>query len=173
MARVTSTELTTRIASTDTALTLGGVAVVGAGLSISSRFPATRGLTSLLWDALDNDLPARSTLAVALGRNDTEAKSLVGDAWSEVEHAWATVADNTAARTRFQNQFAKLDAERSAQPSVAHEALARLIHAGVIECVVSLNWDTALEHAYRRLYGTSLPVGVLFKPHGDAARLSA
>ena len=66
MARVTSTELTTRIASTDTALTLGGVAVVGAGLSVSSRFPATRGLTSLLWDALDNDLPARSTLAVAL-----------------------------------------------------------------------------------------------------------
>lgn len=172
MARVTSTELTTRIASTDTALTLGGVAVVGAGLSISSRFPATRGLTSLLWDALDNDLPARSTLAVALGRNDTGAKSLVGDAWSEVEHAWATVAENTAARTRFQNQFAKLDAERSAQPSVAHEALARLIHAGVIECVVSLNWDTALEHAYQRLYGTSLPVGVLFKPHGDAARLS-
>lgn len=141
---------------------------MGAGLSISSRFPATRGLTSLLWDALDNDLPARSTLAAALGRDDTETKSLVGDAWSMVEQAWAAVAGSPVARARFQNQFAKLDAERSAQPSIAHEALARLIHAGVIECVVSLNWDTALERAYKRLYGTSLPVGVLFKPHGDA-----
>ena len=149
MAGATSTDLTTRIANTDTALALGGVAVVGAGLSISNRFPATRGLTSLLWDALDTDVVARSTLAVAFGRDDTEAKYLVGDTWTDVEQAWAAVAGSTAARARFQNQFAKLDAERSAQPSIAHEALARLIHAGVIECVVSLNWDTALERAYR------------------------
>lgn len=164
MAGADSTDLTARIANTDTALTLGGVAVVGAGLSISSRFPATRGLTSLLWDALDTDVAARWNLAVTLGRGDAEAKSLVGDAWSDVEQAWAAVAGSTAARARFQNQFAKLDGERSAQPSVAHEALARLIHAGVIECVVSLNWDTALERAYQRLYGTALPAGVLFKP---------
>lgn len=170
MARVASDNLAVRVANADTALTLGGVAVVGAGLSISSRFPATRGLTSLLWDALDNDLPARSALAAALRRDDTEAKSLVGDTWSEVEQAWAAVAVSAVARERFQDQFAKLDAERSAQPSIAHEALARLIHAGVIECVVSLNWDTALERAYQRLYGTSLPAGVLFKPHGDAGK---
>lgn len=35
--------------------------------------------------------------------------------------------------------------------------------------MVSLNWDTALERAYRRLCGTSLPSGILFKPHNDAS----
>lgn len=170
MTRAASTDLTTRITNTDTALTLGGVAVVGAGLSISSRFPATRGLTSLLWNALDSDAATRSDLATTLGRDDAEAKSLVGDAWADVQQAWATVASSSVARARFQGQFAELDGRRSAQPSVAHEALARLVHAGVIECVVSLNWDTALERAYQRLYGTSLPAGVLFKPHGDAAQ---
>ena len=162
-------DLTTRVASTDTALALGGVAIVGAGLSISSRFPATRSLTSLLWDALDNDLAARSALAIRLGRADAEAKTLFGDVWADVEQAWAAVAGSRTARARFQSQFVELDEERSAQPSVAHEGLARLIHAGVIECVISLNWDTALERAYQRLYGTSLPSGVLFKPHGDAS----
>lgn len=165
-----SVDLKTGIANTDTALAVGGVTVVGAGLSISSRFPATRGLTSLLWDALDSDVAARSSLAIRLGRADAEAKTLVGDVWADVKRAWASVAGSATARARFQSQFAELDEERSAQPSVAHESLARLVHAGVIECVVSLNWDTALERAYRRLYGTSLPTGVLFKPHGDASR---
>lgn len=170
MAGAASIDLTARIASADASLALGGVVVVGAGLSISSRFPATRGLTTLLWDALDADVAARSKLASAFGRDDADAKSLVGDDWADVEQAWAAVAGSAAARYRFQNQFAKLDGERSAQPSVAHEALARLIHAGVVECVVSLNWDTALECAYRRLYGVALPTGALFKPHGDAAQ---
>jgi hypothetical protein len=114
MARATSTDLATRIGNTDTALTLGGVVVVSAGLSISSRFPATRGLTSLLWDSLDTDVVARSTLAVGLGRDDIEAKRLVGDTWTDVEQAWAAVASSPSARAKFQNQFAKLDAERSA-----------------------------------------------------------
>lgn len=98
MAGATLTDLTTRVADTDTAITLGGVVIVGAGLSISSRFPATRGLTSLLWDALDTDVVARSTLAVALGRDDTEAKYLVGDMWTDVEQAWAAVAGSTPGR---------------------------------------------------------------------------
>ncbi|GAA4194550.1 hypothetical protein GCM10022288_30180 [Gryllotalpicola kribbensis] len=165
-----SIDLTARIASADAALALGGVVVVGAGLSISSRFPATRGLTSLLWDALDTDVAARSKLASALGREDADAKSLVGDEWADVKQAWAAVAGSATARHRFQSQFVKLDGERSTQPSVAHEALARLVHSGVIECVVSLNWDTALECAYQRLYGAALPAGVVFKPHGDVAQ---
>jgi len=165
-----SIDLTARIASADAALALGGVVVVGAGLSISSRFPATRGLTSLLWDALDTDVAARSKLASALGREDADAKSLVGDEWADVEQAWAAVAGSATARHRFQSQFVKLDGERSTQPSVAHEALARLVHSGVVECVVSLNWDTALECAYQRLYGAVLPAGVIFKPHGDVAQ---
>lgn len=162
--------LMTRINDTKTALALGGVAVVGAGLSISSRFPVTRGLTSFLWDALDNDPHARLALATELEREDVPAKELIGDSWEDIDLAWARVAGSGIARGRFQKQFAELDEQRSAQPSAAHEGLARLIHAGIIECVVSLNWDTALEQAYERLYGTRLPRGVLFKPHGDAAQ---
>jgi len=144
--------------------------IVGAGLSISSRFPDTAGLTSLLWDALDIDPITRKELALTLGRLDASAKELVGDNEDDIQAAWAAIASSTPARERFQKQFAALDAHRSTQPSPAHEALAHLIHAGAVECVVSLNWDTALESAYVRLYGTSLPDGLLFKPHGDAAR---
>lgn len=150
-------------------LALGAVAVVGAGLSIDSRFPMTGGLNSLLWDALDSDLDARAAVAAFLGQQDGSSKGLVGDSWENALVAWKAVAGSALARARFQGQFSVLDAERAVHPSPAHEALARLVHAGVVECVVSLNWDTALERAYRRIYGVSVPEGVLFKPHGDAA----
>lgn len=151
-------------------LSLGAVVIVGAGLSISSRFPDTEGLTPLLWDALDSDLDSRGELARRLGRADTSAKKLIGKNSTDREAAWAAIASSSTARGKFQAQFASLDKRRSSEPSVPHEALACLIHARVVECVVSLNWDTALEKAYGRRYGTSLPDGLLFKPHGDAAR---
>lgn len=81
---------------------------MSAGLSISSRFPLTRGLTSLIWDFLDGDLLARSALATVFGRDDKESKALVGDSWADAERAWAAVANNGAARARFQEQFAEL-----------------------------------------------------------------
>lgn len=132
-------------------LDLGAVAVVGAGLSIAARFPATAGLNALLFESLD--LPAPGS----------------GESPDDVLRAWQSLAVSPSARARFQSQFTAIDKDRSAAPSEAHEGLSRLIHAGVVETVVSLNWDTALEHAYGRLYGTTLPTGVLFKPHGDAA----
>ncbi|MHA7295226.1 hypothetical protein [Arthrobacter sp. HLT1-21] len=150
-------------------LALGAIAVVGAGLSIDSRFPLTGGLNTLLWDALDSDPAARAMVAASLGRPDAPSKGLVGDSWNDVLVAWEAVPESAFARLRFQRQFSVLDSERAPRPSPAHEALARLVHAGVVECVVSLNWDTALEHAYSRLYGVPVPEGVLFKPHGDAA----
>lgn len=67
-------EFCTRLDATDAALSLGGVAIVGAGLSISSRFPATLGLAALVWDALESDLLARSSLAEMLGCKDQQAK---------------------------------------------------------------------------------------------------
>jgi hypothetical protein len=144
--------------------------VVGAGLSIEARFPLTSGLNPLLWDALDADQEARQKVARALGRPDSLAKGLVGDNWDDVVTAWEVVGESTVARRRFQRQFSELDSKRSAQPSPAHEALARLVHAGIVVRVVSLNWDTALECAYRRLYGVQLSLDVLAKPHGDASQ---
>lgn len=144
--------------------------VVGAGLSIGARFPSASGLTELLWSAIDSDSATRKTLAQRLGGGVSEpAKSLVGDDVAKLTAAWEAVADSAKARETFQLEFARIDHERSSLPSPAHEALAVLIHAGIVEAVISFNWDTALEHAYQRLYGVSLPSGLLHKPHGDAA----
>lgn len=151
-------------------LDLGAVAVVGAGLSLDARFPLTPGLNVLLWDALDHDPPGRLEVADALGKADAESKQLIGDDPAAVELAWSALRRRHEGRHRLQTQSAALDRERSALPSPAHEALARLLHAQIVECIVSLNWDTALERAYERLFGVPVPTGVLFRPHGDAAR---
>ncbi len=152
-----------------TRLDLGVVAVVGTGLSMGARYPNTLGLNALLWDAVDADLDARQRLADRLGVANASGKSLVGDNPAARELAWTVIEASAICRARFQTEFVNLDAKRSAQPSISHEALARLIHARIIECVVSLNWDSALECAYCRLCGTPLPPGVLYKPHGDVA----
>lgn len=140
---------------------------MGAGLSLGARYPNTVNLTALVWDAIDADPQARAALAKKLGVPDAPTKVLIGDDWDRLIEAWAIVAGSPSARERFQNAFVELDRTRAAQPSASHDALARLIHAGVVESVVSFNWDSALERAYERLYGTQLPNGILYKPHGD------
>ncbi len=147
-------------------LNLGAVAVVGAGLSIAARFPGTAGLDALLFESLDHHVPSRDEAERARSRS---SRATAGSSPDKLRRAWESLALNRAARMRFQTQFAAIDSERGNVPSDAHEALARLVHAGIVETVVSLNWDTALERAYARLYGTSIPGGVLFKPHGDCA----
>src|SRR5262249_1914913 len=72
-------------------------------------------------------------------------------------------------RSTFQNSFAALDRERASVQSPAHTALARLLHAGRVLTVVSLNWDTLLEAAFTRRYGIDVNAqgNRLAKPHGD------
>lgn len=154
-------------------LSLGAVAVVGAGLSIDARFPLTSGLNVLLWDALDFDTARRAQVAKALGLADAASKQLVGDDPHATSLAWSALRQSSSGRARFQTQFAALDEVRSVSASPAHEALARLIHGGIVELVISLNWDTALERAYERLFGVAIPGGILHKPHGDASDPSA
>ncbi|MBB3749856.1 hypothetical protein FHT44_002317 [Mycolicibacterium sp. BK634] len=159
-----------RFVKASQSLSLGAVAVVGAGLSIDARFPLTVGLNTLLWDALDADPTARADVAKRVGRPDGPSKTLLGDEWNDIVIGWRAVESSITARRRLQTQFAQLDADRSLEPSPAHDGLARLIHGGIVDIVVSLNWDTALEQAYERLFGVNIPAGILFKPHGDAAR---
>jgi len=151
-------------------LNLGVVAVVGAGLSLGARYPNTSGLNALLWDAVDSDPQARAAVAARLSVTDAPAKALIAEDADRWGVAWAMVAESAVARRRLQSGFAALDQARAGHPSPSHEALARLIHVGTVEAVVSFNWDSALESAYARLYGTAIPEGVLFKPHGDVAR---
>lgn len=154
-------------------MSLGSVVVMGAGMSLQARYPDTLGLNGLLWDALDADTDVRADLAGRLNLPDAPAKALIGDDFTKWNEAWLSVAKSPVARERFQYGFAALDSPRANRPSVSHEALARLIHSGYVELVVSFNWDSALERAYERVYGVQLPVGVLQKPHGDVKQPDA
>jgi hypothetical protein len=151
-------------------MSLGSVVVLGAGMSLQVRYPDTFGLNGLLWDALDADLAARADLARRLKLRDEPAKALVGDDFSKWNEAWLSVAGSPAARNRFQRGFANLDSYRATRPSASHEVLARLIHSGDAELVISFNWDSALERAYERIYGVAIPARILQKPHGDVSQ---
>lgn len=146
----------------------GAVAVLGAGLS-ASRYPMAAQLPSLLWHAIDSNPAERLALATGLERPDATAKELIGEEEATVLAGWRVVENDPEVREAFQEAFARLDADR--EPTPAHYALARLLHSGLIEYVVSFNWDTALERAYEQLFGESLigRTDLLAKPHGDAA----
>jgi hypothetical protein len=153
----------------------GGIVVIGAGLSVFSGMPLANGLNALVWHALDCDIQARRDLAQQLGEPDAAAKTLVGDEASRIARAYATIRKYANAREAFQRGFVQRNEERNDQPSMAHEALARLFHRGFVELVVSENWDTLFEGAYERLYGRRLTPDdqFFFKPHGDAAHPEA
>ena len=145
-----------------------GAVALGAGLS-AARYPMVHELRSLLWHALDSNQNTRARLAATLGVADTNAKTLLGDDEERLELGWRALGQDHQARRAFQQGFARLDVAR--EPTPGHYAVARLIHAGIIEYVISFNWDTALERAYEQLFGTSL-VGreaLVAEPHGDPA----
>lgn len=148
------------------------VAIVGAGLSRGPGFPTTSGLTPLVWQALDADLPGRAELAAELEMADTNAQALLDDDALRVTAGLTVVARRPRAREVFQRAFARLDDDRGFEQSAGHEALAELVHRGKVSHVVSLNWDTLLERAHQQLYGRPLLPAVdrFAKPHGDAHR---
>jgi hypothetical protein len=129
----------------------------------------TAELPSLLWHALDAYPSDRAALARDLGKEDRPAKELIDADSAALDAAWRAVEQSVEMRATFQLAFARLDTDR--EPAPAHYALARLLHAGVVEFVVSFNWDTALERAYEHLFGTSIAdrPDLLDKPHGNAA----
>lgn len=140
------------------------VAVVGAGLS-AYGYPMTKELPALLWQAIDEVEGAPEELAKRAGR-DGSPKDILGTDPEWVALGWQLVREMPHVRAAFQQAFASLDADRD--PSPAHEHLARLVHDGKVELVVSYNWDTCLERAHQQIYGIPIRAGVLRKPHGDA-----
>jgi len=148
-----------------------GIAVIGAGASLRAGFPLTPQLQALLWKAVDADEAIRRGLAARFDRPVTVAKNLIGNDPVLTPAAEDAVLRSLTARHEYQHGFARLNNERVATPSPAHDALAELLHRRVIECVISLNWDTLLEAAYQRRYGRLLRADGhwLYKPHGDAA----
>ncbi|MFV1981166.1 MAG: hypothetical protein ACC655_08445, partial [Rhodothermia bacterium] len=151
-------------------LVWGSLAIMGAGLALHSRYPTTVLLEPLVWKAVDADPERRAELALMLGRNPRlGTKDLLADDLNALALAWELIANSSKARRAFQRGFASLDEERSETPSATFDAVARLLHTRIIEKIVSLNWDTGVEIAYRRRYGNEIPTDWLAKPHGDAA----
>ena len=139
------------------------VAVLGAGVS-AFGYPMTRQLPALLWQAIGGVEGAGEELERRAGRSGAP-KEILGTDPRTVALGWQLARDLPAVRELFQWAFADLDAVRD--PSQAHRELARLIHEGRTQFVISYNWDSCLERAYQGIYGIPLPVGVLVKPHGD------
>jgi len=147
------------------------VAVLGAGVSASARFPMTASLDALLWQALDADPATLAALLAGAGLPELSGKAAIGRLGGDLGHAWKAVAAHPIARERFQRGFAALDVERRTGFSAAHDALAQMLHRRELELVVSLNWDTQLEAAWSARYGQLETIRErLVKPHGDAAR---
>jgi len=151
--------------------TWNAVAVVGSGISFHAGMPLAGGLLPLVWHAIDQSKAAKATLAERLGvRQVAPGKDLIGEDAHRRDEAFRVISEDNTVWPLFQAAFSALDKERSLRASVTHAAIAHLLHAGHIDLVVSLNWDTLLETAWRRMYGTSINGSRrrLLKPHGDA-----
>jgi hypothetical protein len=152
--------------------TADAIVLMGAGLSFQAGMPLAGQLAPLVWHALDAHPLVKRATCDTLGVLPGNAKDVIGLEWEKLLVAFSCIAAAPDARRTFQHSFAQLDQERTLVQSPAHIALGRLIHCGRVLNVVSLNWDTLLEAAFRGEYGIDLNIGTtkLWKPHGDCQR---
>ena len=109
----------------------------------------TAQLRALLAHAFDVSADDRRSLAERLGEADGPAKVLLANE-AALRAGWEIAHGSSEDRYAFQQAVARHDLDR--EPSAAHKALARLIHAGPIRYLISFNWDTAIERAYEQLF---------------------
>jgi hypothetical protein len=151
------------------------VILVGAGASYAAGMPMAGQLSPLVWHTLDQHPSVRRCVAESLGVSDAAGKALVGDDTRAVHTAFRHIGTDAASRHSFQRAFSNLDRDRQRHASEAHDALAKLVCAGPVLRVVSLNWDSLLETAFERRYGIGINAQhrVLWKPHGDCRNLDS
>ncbi len=145
-----------------------GIAILGAGISFGAGIPLTSQLAPVVWQTLDENPGVRSAVASALGVVDGPAKGLGLDEGGRRNMAFERIAEDRTALQTFQRTFIAVDGNRAKNISPAHDALAKLIHIGIIEYIISLNWDSLLEVAYSNRYGTTINSNFIriAKPHG-------
>lgn len=147
------------------------VAIIGAGTSVFTGFPLTYQLGALLHHGITADSEASNEWASKVGSESMSTmKTLFHSDSARPEAAFRIISRHPGARYAFQRAFAKLNKQRSRRNSPAHSVLAELLHRRIITKIISLNWDTRLEVAYKEKYGSILHSGSdwLIKPHGDA-----
>jgi len=149
------------------------IVVLGAGASFEAGMPLANQLPPLVWHTLDAHPEVRAIVASRQGMPNLPAKGLVGDSPAMLRIAFKEIEAAPASIETFKKVFCNLDHSRRTEQSIAHTALARLVYVGRVARVVSLNWDTLLETAFERRYGTPINAQgrVLWKPHGDCDAL--
>jgi NAD-dependent SIR2 family protein deacetylase len=149
--------------------TSDAVVLMGAGASFAAGMPLAGHLSPLVWHALDSNSRVLQLLSAELGLSVSAAKTVVGDDWQRMSRALALIKSDEAAYLTFKQTFCELNKARVAMPSLAHTALARLVHARKVIEVISFNWDTLLECAFQNRYGFGINSQEinLWKPHGD------
>ena len=147
------------------------VVLLGAGASYEAGMPLAGQLPPLVWHALDAHPDVLRRLASILKVPHGGAKDIVADDVAGIRTAFRYIATDSSSRKTLQAAFTNLNRDRVKDVSGAHDALARLVYSKHVVRVVSLNWDTLLESAFARRYGTDIngQGRLLFKPHGDCA----
>lgn len=151
------------------------VVVMGAGVSFAAGMPLAGQLAPIVWHALDANQSALKGLCAELAVSLAPAKNVVADDPRKVTAAFRHIKTDPDAYRTFQRSICDLDSSRGVAASMPHAALARLVHAGKVVEVVSFNWDTLLETAFRQRYGFEInaEAPILAKPHGDCRHLDA
>jgi hypothetical protein len=108
--------------------------ILGAGLS-AGRYPMTAQIPALIWQAIDAGPAALNDLRQRLNRETGSAKELLSIPHVPANVGWGLLRTYHDAMKAFKDAFVAHDAD--ADPSEAHHALARLIHAQRVVGVVS------------------------------------
>lgn len=145
--------------------------IVGAGASFQAGMPLVGQLSPMMWHALESNPKLLGQVCDNLGVARGTAKRVIADDRNRMLKAFELIAEDGVARRAFQKSVCDLNNSRCRDMSAPHEALARLIFAGRIMGILSLNWDTLLERAFLRNYGfwPSSSTFDFWKPHGDCA----
>ena len=142
---------------------------MGAGVSFAAGMPLAGQLSPLVWHALDSNPNVLTLLCAELGVHLDGAKAIVSDDPAKINRAFSLIKGHQAAYRSFKQSFCDLNNSRTSIPSQPHTALARLVHGGRVIEVISFNWDTLLECAFRQRFGFEIngQARKLWKPHGD------
>lgn len=144
----------------------GAIVIWGAGASFEAGLPLYAQLTSMVWQVVDEYPSIKSDLGYD---GNFSAKTIIGEDIRKIKDAFNYIERYSDASQRFKEVFKAVNDRHNTNHSFVHESLCKLIHAGYIKVVISLNWDDLLEKAWERLYGTKINDNRtnLLKPHGD------
>jgi hypothetical protein len=142
---------------------------MGAGVSFEAGMPLAGQLAPLVWHGLNSNPDILKQLCAELRVQAEAAKKLVGDDQTKINQALKLIKSDDIAFKNFKRSFCDLNNNRTGIPSKPHTELARLIHARNVMEVISFNWDTLLESAFRQRFGFEINSQgrKLWKPHGD------